>query len=73
MLEVQSGVQLVKKERNAAVKGEIRETLQNMAPGQSFVIEGKIKRNMVKNIASTMNVKIKIANGEDGKLRCEKV
>jgi len=73
MLPVESGIEPVKavrKEKNTAIKAEIRETLENTAPGQSFVIEGAVKKGMVKNIAITMNVKVKIAMGTDGKLRC---
>ncbi len=73
MLPVESGIEPVKaarKEKNGAVKAEIRETLENTAPGQSFVIVGAVKKNMVKVIAIAMNLKVKIAVGTDGKLRC---
>lgn len=73
MLEVQSDVQPVKKERNAAAKAEVREILGKMEPGQSFVIEGSVKKSMVKHIAIAMNVKVKIAVGTDGKTRCWKM
>jgi hypothetical protein len=73
MLQVESGITPVKVERNQEVKAEIRETLGTMEVGTAFVIEGKVKRSMVKAIAAVMNVKIKIAMGSDGKLRCWKL
>lgn len=70
MLQVESGIQPVKVERNMEVKNEIRETLGTMEVGTAFVIEGRVKRNIVKAVAATMAVKIKIAMGSDAKLRC---
>lgn len=76
MLEVSADVQPVKKERkerNAEVKAEIRETLEHTEVGQSFVIEGAVKKATVIKIAKDKGIKVKIAIGTDSKLRCWRV
>jgi hypothetical protein len=73
MIKIDSGIEPVHTERCAEVKAEIRETLESMKAGQSFLIEGKIKKGTVKALAAVMEIKIRIAVDGDGKTRCWKV
>ena len=73
MLELNENVKLVKKERNAAVKQEIKETLEKMPVGMSFEIAGKVKKATVKRIAEHISVKVEFGKDEAGKLWCKKI
>jgi hypothetical protein len=73
MLTVEKDVAIVKTEKNAAIKGEIRETLETMKAGDSFLVVGNIKKGTVKAIAAVMDVKIKIAMDANNNLRCWKM
>jgi hypothetical protein len=70
MIPVEKDVALVKTEKNAAIKGEIRETLETMKAGDSFLVTGIIKKGTVKAIAAVMDIKIKIAMDANNNLRC---
>ena len=70
MLKIEEGIEMQKKERNAAAKAEIRETLKKMIAGQSFLIEGKIKKGTVKAVAKAENIGIMIGKDAAGLLRC---
>jgi hypothetical protein len=73
MIPVEKDVALVKTEKNAAIKGEIRETLETMKAGDSFLVTGIIKKGTVKAIAVVMDIKIKIAMDANNNLRCWKM
>ena len=75
MLQVESGIQPVQKtptERNMEVKGQIRETLESMKVGDSFVIEGKVKKATVRSMAKLMEIRVSIGPDSEGKVRCWK-
>jgi hypothetical protein len=73
MIPVEKDVAIVKTEKNAAIKGEIRETLETMKAGDSFLVTGIIKKGTVKAIAVVMDIKIKIAMDANNNLRCWKM
>jgi hypothetical protein len=61
------------KGKNFEQRMQIRDTLLGMEPGDSFVIDGDIKKGTVKSVSIAANIKVKIAEDANGKLRCWKV
>jgi hypothetical protein len=73
MIKIESGIEPVKTERCAEAKAAIRVALEDMKPGQSFLIAEKIRRGTVKALAKVMEIKVKIEKDGNNNWRCWRV